>query len=161
MRHWPTGMTKARTPSVLPFRVVLMYMRPLFKTRLADTEEHLALFHLSLCSKVLLEKGVPPWKWHVLPETEPLVACGQGSICLLGLPPVYDEHRFKLCHLYPCLLAQMLMLFKSSSLALASLWLVAPTIAPSRRDWMVSQLWLMGTRLNASAAPLLVPFWYS
>ena len=40
-----------------------------------DTEEHLALFCLSLRSKALLEKGVLPWKWRVLPETEPLAAC--------------------------------------------------------------------------------------
>ena len=40
----------------------------------ANMEEHLALLHLSLHSKALLEEGIPPWKQHVLPEMEPLVA---------------------------------------------------------------------------------------
>ena len=47
---------------------------------------------------------------------------------------------------------------RSSSLTLTSPLLAAHTIAPSRRDWMVSQLWLMGIWLKASAmfGPLLI-----
>ena len=87
----------------------------LFKTliqdeTLADTEEHPVLFCLSLHSKTLLEKGTLLWKWCVPPETKPLVACGLGSICLLGFCPVYNVHRCKLHCLHPCFLAQMLML---------------------------------------------------
>ena len=40
----------------------------------ANTEEHLALFHLSLRSKALLEKGFPPGWQCSLPEMEQLVA---------------------------------------------------------------------------------------
>ena len=36
---------------------------------------------------------------------------------------------------------------KSYSLALASLWSVALTIAPSRKGWTVSRLWLLGCKL--------------
>ena len=50
---------------------------------------------------------------------------------------------------------------RSSSLALASPLSANPTITPSRKDWMVSWLWLMGTLLNVSAAPLSAPFWCS
>ena len=41
-----------------------------------NTEEHLALFHLSLHSKALLEESFSPWWWHALPEMEPLAAPG-------------------------------------------------------------------------------------
>ena len=51
-------------------------------------EHHAALTHrnnkgqdslcltLQGCAEALLEKGVPPWKLRVLPEMEPLAACG-------------------------------------------------------------------------------------
>ena len=38
--HCPTGMTKARTPSVSPLGVVLMYTRPLFKMRLLQIRKN-------------------------------------------------------------------------------------------------------------------------
>ena len=75
-----------------------------------DTEEHLALFRLSLCSQALLEKGIPSWERCVLPGTKPLVACGLGSIHLLGFFPIYYVHKCKLCCMHPRLLAQTLML---------------------------------------------------
>ena len=69
-------MTKARTPS-LAFRGYTHVHETLIQDEtVADTEEDLALFNLSLHSEALLEKGVPPWKRCVLPETESLVACG-------------------------------------------------------------------------------------
>ena len=42
----------------------------------ANTEEHLALFHLSFHSKALLEEGILPGWWCALPKMEPLVAPG-------------------------------------------------------------------------------------
>ena len=50
---------------------------------------------------------------------------------------------------------------RSPSLVSASPLSDASTIAPSSRDWMVCRLWLMGTRLSTSAAPVSAPFWYS
>ena len=41
----------------------------------ANTEEHLSLFRLSLRSKALLEEGFS-LGWHALPEMEPLAAPG-------------------------------------------------------------------------------------
>ena len=123
----------------------------------ADMEEHLALFHLTLHSEALLEEGVPPWKQCVLPQTEPLAAGGQDSICLLGLFPVCSS--FTTCTLASWLKRSCSS--KSSSLALASPLLASPTIAPPSRDWTVSWLWLMGTQLKVSTVPLSVPFWYS
>ena len=40
----------------------------------ANTVEHLALFHLGLYSKALLEEGFSLGWWHALPEMEPLTA---------------------------------------------------------------------------------------
>ena len=42
----------------------------------ANMEEHLALFHLSLRSKALLEESFLLWWRHALPELEPLAAPG-------------------------------------------------------------------------------------
>ena len=125
---------------------------------IVDTEEHLALFCLSLHSKTLLEKGIPLWKRCVPPEMKPLATCGQGGICLLGFCPVYNVHGCKLCCLHPHFPAQMLMLLQEFLARSDLTRSAAPTIAPSRRDWMISQLWLMETQLNASVVPLSAPF---
>ena len=107
----------------------------------ADTEEHLAMFCLSLHSEALLEKGVPLWKWcahlgHVARAASTSWASSQSTMCM--------GSSFVTCTLASWFKRSCSS--KSSSLALASLWSVAPTIASSRRNWTVSQLWLMGTR---------------
>ena len=126
-----------------------------------DTEEHLALFRLSLCSEALLEKGVHHGSsmsflrqsnlWHAARATSASWASSQSMMCI-GSSFATCTLAFWLTHSCSS---------KSSSLALASPLSAAPTIAPSSRDWMVSRLWLMGTQLKASVAPLSAPFWYS
>ena len=78
----------------------------------ANMEEHLALFRLGLRSKALLKEGFLPGWQHALPEMEPLAAPSYGSICLLGLFPVYYVHRLQLRRLNSCFPAQMLMLLQ-------------------------------------------------
>ena len=151
-----------RTPSVLPFRVVLTYMSPLFKTRLLWIRENILPCSVpastprhSLRKASRLGSGVSFLRqshlWHAAKAVSASWAFSQSTMCIGA--------SFTTCTLASQLKCSCSS--KSSSLTLTSLQLAAPTITPSRRDWMVSRLWLMGTQLNASVVPLSAPFWYS
>ena len=151
---------KGRTPSVLPFGVVLMYMRPLYRMRLLRIWKNIlpcsvsasALRH-SLRKVSHCGSGMSFLRWSYLQHAARVAsaswASSQSTMCI--------GSSFATCVFASWLKSSCSS--KSSSLALASLQSAAPTITPSRRDWTVSQLWLMGTWLNTSAAPLLAPFW--
>ena len=158
----PTGTTKARTLSVSPFGVVLKYMRPLFKTRLLRIRKNIlpcsvsasaprhSLRKVSRCGDGMSFLRRSHLR-HAARTVSASWASSQSTMCIGA--------SFTTCTLASWLKCSCSS--KSSSLALASPLSATPTIAPSRRDWMVSQLWLTGTRLNTSVAPLSVPFWYS
>ena len=146
----------------LTFWGVLMYMRPLFKMRLlriwksilpcsisASTPRH-SLRKVSHCGSSMSFLRQSHLQ-HVARVASASWASPQSMM--------YIGSSFVACTLASWLKRSCSS--KGSSLAFASPWSVALTITPSRRDWMVSQLWLMGTWLNTSAAPLLVPFCYS
>ena len=148
----------ARTPSVSPFRVVLMYMRPLFKMRLLWIWKNIlpcsvsasALRH-SLGKVSCCGSGVSFLRqrhlWHAARAASTSWVSSQSMMCI--------GSSFTACTLASWLKHSCFS--KSSSLALASPLLATPTITPSSRDWTVSWLWLMGTWFKASAAPLLAP----
>ena len=151
-----------RTPSVLPLGVVLTYMRPLFKMRLLQIRKNIFPCSVSASaprhslSRVShLRNGVSFLRqshlWHVAKAASTSWASSQSMMCIGA--------SFTTCTLAFWLRCSCS--HKSSSLALASSLLAAPTIAPLRRDQTVSWLWLIGTQLNVSVAPLLAPSWYS
>ena len=153
---------KARTPSVSPFGVVLTYMRPLFKIRLlwiqknilpcsvsASTPRH-SLRKVYCCGSGMSFLRRSHLR-HAARAASASWASPQSTMCIGSSFVTYTLASWLK---YSCS-------SKSSSLALASLQLAAQTIIHSRRDWMVSRLWLMGTRLNTTVAPLSVPFWFS
>ena len=147
-----------RTPSVLPFRVVLMYRRPLFKTRLLWIRKNILPCSVStstpshsLKKASRFGSGVSFLRWshlrHVAKTVSASWASSQSAMCIGASFTAWTLTSW-LKHSCSS---------RSSLLTLISPWSAAPTTAPSKRDWTVFWLWLMGTQLNASVAPLLAP----
>ena len=127
---------------------MLTYMSPLFEMRLLWIQKN--ILPCSVPTSALRHSLRQSHLRHVAKAVSTSWASTQSTMCIGA--------SFATCTLASWLKCSCSS--KSSLRALTSPWLAALTIAPSRRDWTVSQLWLMGTRLNASVTPLLAPFWY-
>ena len=136
-----------------------MNMSPLFKTRLLQIWKNTLPCSVpasgprhSLRKASRLGSGVSFLRqshlWHVAKVISASWASSQSTMCIGA--------SFAACTFVSWLRCSCSS--KSSSCTLISPRLAALTIAPSKRDWTVSWLWLMGTQLNTSVAPLLVPF---
>ena len=156
------GTTNANTPSVSPFGVVLTYIRPLLKMRLLQMRKNILPCSVSASAPrhslrrvSHLDGGIPFLRrshlWHAARATSTSWACSQSTICISSSFTTRTHASWLRCSCSS----------KSPSLASASPLLDAPMITPSSRDWTFCWLWLMGTQLSESTAPLLVPFWYS
>ena len=87
------GMTKASTPSVSPFRVVLMYIRPLFWMRLSRIQKNILPCSVSASaprysfSRVSCLGGSIPFLRqshlrHLARATSTSWACSQSTMCI-------------------------------------------------------------------------------
>ena len=93
MWHCATGMTKVNTPLVSPFRVMLMYIRPLFKMRLLWMQKNILPCFVSasaprhsLRRMSYLGGGIPFLRQshlrHAARVTSASWACSQSTTCI-------------------------------------------------------------------------------
>ena len=89
-----TGMTKANTPSVSPFGVVLMYIKPLLRTRLLQMRKNILPCSISASASrhslrrvSHLDGGIPFLRqshlWLAARATSASWACSQSTMCIM------------------------------------------------------------------------------